>query len=190
MVGLRVMSCTNQLGCLMQWQQHSNPIQPEDTHSAQGPSDSTRHVSPSQMCFQLMKWQIMLKEKSSYTWSFVWSKIFRIVLVFQHKHSPNCWFMESVKHFVLLEDYLRVVLLYFFQSTADVIVGIPSTRHAGLTGVSVHWGLYLLISSSKSTKKQNHIIYLLCCVLSAAGWDLIPYQREMEGIQDVLHSSP
>lgn len=26
-------------------QQHSNPIQPEDTLGAQGPSDSTRHLS-------------------------------------------------------------------------------------------------------------------------------------------------
>lgn len=46
-VGLRVMSCTNQLGCLMQWQQHFDPIPPEDAQSAQGPSDSTRHLSHS-----------------------------------------------------------------------------------------------------------------------------------------------
>lgn len=38
---MRVMSCTNQLGCLLQWHQHPNPTQPEDTQCAQGPSDST-----------------------------------------------------------------------------------------------------------------------------------------------------
>lgn len=75
-----------------------------------------------------------------------------------------------------------MILLYFFQSTADVFVEVPSPHHAGLTGVSVHWGLFLLISLFKIHKKPNPIIYLLCGVLSVAGCDLIPFQQAMEGI--------
>lgn len=39
--GVRVMSCTNQLGRLMQWHRCPDPTRPEDTLCAQGPSDST-----------------------------------------------------------------------------------------------------------------------------------------------------
>lgn len=76
--GLRVMSCTNQLGCLVQWRRRSNPINREDTPGAQGPSDSTRLRATSELCFQLMKQQSISKWvenfKMCYTWSFVWSR--------------------------------------------------------------------------------------------------------------------
>lgn len=105
--------------------------------------------------------RLLLKEKSCYTWSFVWSKVFRIVLVFQQT------FIQLLIHGKCYKALCFVVRLFTHGLTlflsVDVFVEIPSTRHAGLTGVSVHWGLYLLISRVQNP--QNKITLFTCCVV-------------------------
>lgn len=139
-----MMSCTNQLGCLMQWQQRSNPIQPEDTHSAQGPSDSTRHLFI-QKCFQLI-WQIIAIRRlieMCYTWSLVQSSIVRVVSVFQQNFFfPMLMNGKLCKVLIglMLKGYLCIDSFYSLHSTADVLEEVSSTA----AHCTSDWGLCAL----------------------------------------------